>query len=58
MKDWLYGIYSDTTKFFVSNPYPKKGETVTIALQMSKDANPEKAFIRFREFGMEQFQQM
>lgn len=58
MKDWLYGIYSDTTKYFVSNPYPKKGETVTIALQMSGDANPDKVFIRFREFGMEQFRQM
>lgn len=58
MKDWLYGIYSDTTKYFVSNPYPKKGETVTISLQMSKEAKVDKVFLRFREFGMEQFRQM
>lgn len=58
MKDWLYGIYSDTTKYYVSNPYPKKGETVTISLQMSKEAKPEGVFIRFREFGMESFKKM
>ena len=58
MQKWLYGIYSDTTKFFVSNPYPKKGEDVTIGLQMSKNAKPEKVFLRFYEFGMEQFRPM
>ena len=58
MKTWLHGIYSDTTKYFVSNPYPAKGETVTIALQMHKEAEPEQVYIRFREFGMEQFRPM
>lgn len=58
MKTWLHGIYSDTTKYFVSNPYPAKGETVTIALQMHRDAEPEQVYIRFREFGMEQFRPM
>ena len=58
MKNWLHGIYSDSTKYFVSNPYPAKGETVTIALQMHKSAEPEQVFIRFREFGMEQFRSM
>ena len=58
MQKWLYGIYSDTTKFFVSNPYPKKSEDVTIGLQMSKDAKPDKVLLRFYEFGMEQFRPM
>lgn len=58
MKTWLHGIYSDTTKYFVSNPYPAKGERVTIALQMHESAAPEQVYIRFREFGMERFSPM
>ena len=29
---WLESVYSDGTAAFVSNPCPKRGETVTIRL--------------------------
>lgn len=31
--DWLDSIYSDGSRYFVSNPLPEKGETITVAVQ-------------------------
>lgn len=36
--DWKLSVYSDGSKYFVSNPLPKKGQIVTIALQLTKNS--------------------
>ena len=39
---WLESVYSDGTAAFVSNPCPKRGETVTIRLLRTGIEIPEK----------------
>lgn len=50
---WLDSVYSDTTKNFVSNPYPKKGEKITIYLRVLKNDDLKHVFLRSREYGVE-----
>ena len=42
MEKWLESIYSDGSKFFVSNPLPKRGEKIKIFIRMY-DSSPVKA---------------
>ena len=58
MISWLDSVYSDSTKYFVSNPYPKRNEKVTISLRMKSNEEVKKVFLRYREFGIEQIRMM
>lgn len=51
--DWLQSVYSDSTENFVSNPCPRKGETITIRLRMEENDKIREVFLRTREFGIE-----
>ena len=42
MEKWLESVYSDGSKFFVSNPLPKRGETIKVFIRMY-DTSPVKA---------------
>ena len=55
---WLESVYSDSTKYYVSNPYPKMNEKVTISLRMRKNEDVKKVCLRYREFGIEQIRPM
>ncbi len=57
-KEWLESVYSDSTTTFVSNPYPKKGETVTFSLRVLKDNELTHVFLRAREYGVEGLHEM
>lgn len=58
MRSWLYSVYSDSSKHYVSNPYPKKKERVVISLRMKKNEEIQRVFLRYREFGIEQLREM
>lgn len=58
MNNWLESVYSDSTKYFVSNPYPKKNEKITISIRMRKNDEIRKVYLRYREFGIEQRREM
>lgn len=58
MGNWLESVYSDSTKYFVSNPYPKVNEKVTISIRMKNNEEVKKVFLRYREFGIEQIRLM
>lgn len=58
MNDWKKSVYSDTTENFVSNPYPQKGETVTISVRVLKTDEIKHVFLRARVFGVEQLFEM
>lgn len=50
-KNWQSGIYSDGSKYFVSNPLPKKGETVTIAVQLLENSPVTGVFLAGKRNG-------
>lgn len=52
MKDLLNSIYSDSTGFYVSNPYPRKGETIEIKLRIMDNAIVDKVLINYKKLGM------
>lgn len=58
MLSWLDSVYSDGTEYFVSNPSPKLGETVTIRLRMYADAPVEHVLLRSVPNGAEFLQEM
>lgn len=58
MCNWLKSVYSDSTGYFVSNPYPEMNEEVTIVIRMLKNNEIRKVFLRYKEFGMEQIREM
>lgn len=58
MSHWLESVYSDSTKNYVSNPYPKKNEKITISIRMKKNEEIKQVFLRYREFGIEQLRLM
>lgn len=58
MTNWLDSVYSDSTKYYVSNPYPNINDKVTISIRMKKNEEVKKVFLRYREFGMEQIRLM
>ncbi len=53
MSNWLESVYSDSTKYFVSNPYPELHEKVTISIRMRKNDAIRSVYLRYREFGIE-----
>ena len=58
MSKWLESVYSDSTKYFVSNPYPKVNDMVTISIRMRKNDEIRKVFLRYKEFGIEHLREM
>ncbi len=54
MEQWLNSIYTDGTKYFVSNPLPKKGEEVTISIRMLEDSPVKTVLLRTKLNGIEQ----
>lgn len=56
--DWLKSVYSDGSKWFVSNPLPKKGEKITIALQLSEDSPVKAVVLRTKLNGVERLFKM
>ncbi len=53
MEQWLDSIYSDGSKYFVSNPLPHKGERVSISIRMLDRNIVEKVFLRTKLNGAE-----
>lgn len=53
MKQWLKSIYTDGTKYFVSNPLPRKGEEVTISIRMLDGAPIKGVILRTKLNGIE-----
>lgn len=58
MKQWLESVYSDGTKYFVSNPLPAKKDTVQIQIRFYEDAPVEHVFLRTKINGTEQLFKM
>lgn len=57
-KSWLKSVQSDATAQFVSNPLPKRGETVTFSIRMMKNRDIRHVFLRSKEFGVEALHEM
>ena len=55
---WKESLYTDGTKEFVSNPFPKFGETVTVYLRAWEDAPVDHIFLRTKKEGLEYLQEM
>ena len=54
MEKWLESVYSDGTKYFVSNPLPKKGEKITIYIRAYEDSPIEHILLRTKINGSEE----
>ena len=52
--NWLESVYSDGSERFVQPAFPKKGETVRVALRLFEDAPIVEVFLRTRINGGEQ----
>ncbi len=55
---WLESVYSDGSRFFVSNPEPELGETVTIRLRLYADAPVKHVLLRSVPDGVERLTEM
>lgn len=55
---WLESVYSDGSRYFVSNPLPAKGETVTVSVRMAADAPVRAVFLRAKVNGVEEKRRM
>ena len=51
-EEWLDSVYSDGSKYFVSNPCPKKGEAVKIALQIQEKSPVKNVFLCGKKNGI------
>ncbi|BCJ92863.1 alpha-glycosidase [Anaerocolumna cellulosilytica] len=58
MYQWLDSVYSDGSKYYISNPYPVKGETISIRLRMLENTEITNVLLRTKEFGMERLYTM
>lgn len=58
MEKWLESLYTDGSKYFVSNPLPKKGEKIKISLRVSKDSEIDTIFLRTKINGVEDLFEM
>ncbi len=56
--DWKDSIFSDGSVYFVSNPCPKKGETITISIRMDVCSDVHDVFLRTIYNGVEQIHEM
>lgn len=58
VKEWLTSVYSDTTRHYVSNPYPRIGEKITISLRVRHNSDIREVILRNKQFGIERLIQM
>lgn len=58
MEQWLDSVYSDGSKYYVSNPFPKKGETISIRLRMLENEDISYVLLRTKEYGIERLYTM
>ncbi|MGY3775674.1 glycoside hydrolase family 13 protein [Helcococcus sueciensis] len=58
MKRIINSFYHDSTKYFVSNPFPKIGDEIDVKCRFLKNDKIKDVFIRYRKFGEEVIQQM
>lgn len=58
MKEWMNSLYTDGSKYFVSNPLPKKGEEITIKIRAFADAPIDTIFLRTKLNGVERLFEM
>ncbi|WP_281531953.1 alpha-amylase family glycosyl hydrolase [Anaerocolumna aminovalerica] len=54
MKEWLNSAYSDGSGYFVSNPLPKKGESIRILLRCIRNEELKYVILRAKVNGAEQ----
>ena len=54
-EQWLESVYSDGSKYFVSNQEPKLGEKVSVRIRMYEDAPVKHVLVRTCPNGAEQF---
>lgn len=57
-KEWLSSVYSDGTENFLSNPFPKLGEEITVYIRCLEDDGLQKIYLRMRPFGIEKLIEM
>lgn len=53
LNDWLNSVYSDGSCNFVSNPLPKKGETISIKIRVKADSPVKNVIFRTKQNGIE-----
>ncbi|MCL2378632.1 MAG: alpha-amylase family glycosyl hydrolase [Defluviitaleaceae bacterium] len=58
MEKWLNSAYTDCTKYFVSNPLPKKGEKIEISFRLLESAPVTNIFLRTKQNGVEILNEM
>ena len=58
MHSWLQSVYSDGSPYYVSNPKPRSGETISIRLSVSENDELKAVILRSREFGSEILREM
>ena len=55
---WLNSVYSDGSSFFLSNPYPKKGESTDIFLQVQENSPVTETYLMGKINGVSHPQKM
>lgn len=55
MKDWMKSVFTDGSRYFVSNPLPKKGETITLWLRICEWSPVRQILLRTKQSGEEVF---
>lgn len=53
MNDWMQTVFTDGTRYFVSNPLPKKGETITLWLRICEWSPVQRVILRTKLNGVE-----
>ncbi|MDO5552083.1 MAG: hypothetical protein Q4F76_12985, partial [Lachnospiraceae bacterium] len=53
MNDWMQTVFTDGTRYFVSNPLPKKGETITLWLRICEWSPVQRIILRTKLNGVE-----
>ncbi|EHI70759.1 alpha amylase, N-terminal Ig-like domain protein [Streptococcus ictaluri 707-05] len=53
MESLLTSIYSDSTSHYVSNPYPKRGDKISITIRLRVNDKIDKVFLRYKKQGVE-----
>ena len=53
MKDWMRTVFTDGSRYFVSNPLPKKGETITLWLRICEWSPVKQILLRTVKNGEE-----
>ena len=58
INNWLDSVYSDGSCNFVSNPLPKKGETISIKIRFKENSPVTSVFFRTKQNGIEVLKKM